>query len=205
VILDIFRASNTVLALLAAGAAQVTLVADLDRARTLKAEHPDWLLLGERGGLAPEGFEGGNSPAGVAGLRPRGRAAILTTSAGTQAAHRLGENAKVFYGSFANASALTRALRTLAPARVSFLPMGFEGREPAEEDDLAAAWLRDQLLGRRRDFAPVRQRLLACAGATRLRGLGQDDDLDFCTTLDSHVLVAVVQPGELPTAMLWRA
>lgn len=204
VILDIFRASNTVLALLAAGATRVALVAGLNRARGLKASHPDWLLLGERGGLAPEGFEGGNSPAGAAGLKPRGRAAILTTSAGTQAVHRLGAASAVFYGSFANASALARALRGLGPTRVSLLPMGLEGREPAEEDDLAADWLRDQLLGRRRDFAPVRTRLLACAGARRLRGLGQDDDLDFCAALDTHILVAAVSPEDPPTARLWR-
>jgi 2-phosphosulfolactate phosphatase len=205
VIIDVFRASNTVLALLAAGAVQVSLVADLGRARKLKAGHPDWLLLGERGGLAPEGFEGGNSPANAAGLRPQGRAAILTTSAGTQAVHRLGAASQLFYGSFANASVLTRVLRRLDPARISFLPMGFEGREPAEEDDLAAAWLRDKLLGRRRDFAAVRQRLLACAGAERLRKLGQGDDLAFCTTLDSHVLVAAVSPGDPPTAGTWRS
>jgi 2-phosphosulfolactate phosphatase len=204
VIIDVYRASNTVLALLAAGAQRVALVAELELARRLGQDHPQWLLLGERGGLTPEGFEGGNSPTAAAGLKPWGRTVILTTSAGTQAVHRLGAASAIFYGSFANASALTRALRGLAPRRVSFLPMGLAGREPAEEDDLAAHWLRDCLLGKRPDFAPVRRRLLACAGADRLRGLGQDDDLAFCTTLDSHVPVAQVQPGEPAQAVLWR-
>lgn len=204
VVIDVFRASNTVLALLAAGAERVVLAAELELARRLKAGHPGWLLLGERGGLTPAGCEGGNSPAAAAGLNPRGRTVILSTSAGTRAVHRLVAAGQVFYGSFANATALARVLRGLETKRVSFLPMGLEGREPAEEDDLAAAWLRDRLLGRRRDFAQVRRRLLACAGAERLRGLDQGDDLEFCATLDSHLLVAEVEPGEPPAALAWR-
>ncbi len=203
VVLDIFRASNTILALLAAGAAEVRLLADLEQARALRDAHPDWLLAGERGGLIQPGFDGDNSPAHAATLRPAGRSVILTTSAGTQAVHRLGQAGPVCYGSFANAEAVVRALTTLAPERVNLLPMGLEAREPAREDDLAAFYLAERLAGRRPDFAAIRAELLACDGAMRLRRLGQQDDLEFCARLDSHELVPLVGFEQHPVARPW--
>lgn len=200
VIFDVFRASNTVIAFLAAGAAGVALIADLREAYALKADHPDWLLVGERGGLPPAGFDGDNSPAGAARLNPAGRMVILTTSAGTQAVGRLARAAAVYYGSFANSAALARHLLSLAPPRLALLPMGFQARTPALEDDLAAWHLERCLAGAPPDFAPIRARLLASEGAQRLRVLGQAADLDFCTRLDHQPVVPRVRWAGHPLA-----
>src|SRR5690606_22486990 len=43
------------------------------------------LLAGERGGLPPQGFDRGNSPAELMGLELRGRRLVLTTTNGTRA------------------------------------------------------------------------------------------------------------------------
>ena len=200
VIFDVFRASNTVIALLAAGASGVALIAELHEAYALKAAHPDWPLVGERGGLPQPGFDGGNSPVGAAGLAPAGRRVILTTSAGTQAVGRLAGSAGVFYGSFANAAALTRHLLALDPPRLGLLPMGYQARTPALEDDLAAWYLERSLRGEPPDFAPLRQRLLASAGAGRLLALDQAADLDFCTRLDHQPVVPRVRYAGHPLA-----
>lgn len=200
VIFDVIRASNTVIALLAAGADGVALIADLDEAYALKAAHPDWLLAGERGGVPQPGFDGDNSPVGAAGLKPAGRRVILTTSAGTQAVGRLAGAAAVYYGSFANAAALTRHLLALDPPRLVLGPMGYQARTPAVEDDLAAWYLEQSLLGSPPDFAPIRQRILTSDGAGRLRGRGQDDDLDFCATLNHQPVVPRVRFGPHPLA-----
>jgi 2-phosphosulfolactate phosphatase len=199
VVLDVFRASNTILSLLAAGAAEVLLLADLDRARALKAAHPAWPLLGERGGLAVPDCDGGNSPAAAPSLVAPGASVILTTSSGTQAVHRLTAAAAVLIASFANAAATVRALHALAPAAITLLPMGLEAREPALEDDLAAEYLAAALAGSPPPFAPLRERLLSCPGADRLRRLGQHDDLEWCTRLDVMDLVPAVTPGDPPT------
>ena len=191
VVLDVFRASNTVLSLLAAGVAGVWLLADLERARALRQARPQMLLWGERGGVMPPDFDGDNSPCRAARGPLAGREVILTTSAGTQA---------VCLASFANATALVEYLTALAPAAVSLLPMGLEAKAPAQEDQEAARYLAALLSGRRPDFAPIRQRLLACPGADRLRRLGQDDDLAFCTTLDSHQVVPLVSFEDFPIA-----
>ncbi|MFH1034899.1 MAG: 2-phosphosulfolactate phosphatase [Pseudomonadota bacterium] len=200
VVLDIFRASNTILALLAAGAAGVWLIKDLEQARVLKKARPHMLLWGERGGIMPPDFDGDNSPCRASRQTLTGRQVILTTSAGTQAVARLTQAQAVCFASFANASALAGYLTALAPASVSLLPMGLEAREPALEDSQAALYLRELLAGRRPDFAPIRQRLLDCPGAARLRRLGQQDDLAFCATLDSHHLVPLVSFEDFPVA-----
>jgi 2-phosphosulfolactate phosphatase len=200
VILDIFRASNTVLSLLASGADGVWLLADLEQARGLRQAHPAMLLWGERGGIMPPDFDGDNSPCRAAAGDLAGRQVILTTSAGTQAVARLAGAEAVCFASFANATALAGYLAALAPAVVSLLPMGLEAREPALEDQEAAFYLAELLAGRRPDFAPIRQRLLACPGADRLRRLNQHDDLAFCTTLDSHDLVPLVRYEDYPVA-----
>ncbi|ADK84548.1 2-phosphosulfolactate phosphatase [Desulfarculus baarsii DSM 2075] len=205
VVLDIFRASNTILALLAAGAGRVFLVNELDAARRLKAARPRAALLGERGGLPPADFDGGNSPAQAARLTRPGREVILTTSAGTKAIHRLGGAARVFYGAFAGAAALARAIEECAPRRVSLLAMGLEARQPADEDDAAAWFLAQRLRGQRPDFAAIRRRLLDCPGARRLRRLGQADDLEFCLSLDSQAIVPLARFGQpAPWAEAYR-
>ncbi len=201
VVIDVFRASNTIIALLAAGAAEVALLADIERARELKRRWPERPLLGERGGVAPEDFDGGNSPSKARTLVRPGDRPILTTSAGTQAIARLTSADTVLFASFANATAVVESIRRLGCDRVTILPMGLEARAPAVEDDEAAAWIAGIVEGRGQDFAEVRERLLGCDGANRLRRLGQRDDLAACTELDSQGIVPVVVPGEPPSAV----
>ena len=200
VVIDVFRASNTIIALLAAGAAEVALLADLERAE-LKRRDPGRPLLGERGGVAPVDFDGGNSPANARFLTRTGDRPILTTSAGTQAIARLTSADTVLFASFANATAVAGAIRRIGCPSVTMLPMGLEARTPAVEDDEAAAWIAGLLEGGSRGFGEVRQRLLGCDGADRLRRLGQNDDLAICTELDSQRLVPVVVPGNPPRAV----
>jgi len=201
VVIDVFRASNTVIALLAAGAADVALVADIERARALKRIDPGRPLLGERGGIAPDDFDGGNSPSRARFLVRAGDHPILTTSAGTQAVARLRAADTVLIASFANAGAVAEEVRRRGWRSVTMLPMGLEARTPAVEDDEAAAWIAGLVEGRRGSFSMVRKRLLACDGADRLRRLGQTNDLAWCTELDSRPLVPVVIPGDPPGAV----
>jgi 2-phosphosulfolactate phosphatase len=202
VVIDVFRASNTIIALLAAGAREVFLLADLERARALKNEDPRRPLLGERGGIAPADFDGGNSPVAAPSLIAPGDSPILTTSAGTQAVARLQSAETVLFASFANASAVAACIRGLETPVVTLLPMGLEARTPAVEDDEAASWIAGLIEGRAGDFGPVRARLLDCDGARRLRRLGQHDDLSVCVELDSRELVPVVVAGDPPRAVV---
>jgi len=201
VVIDVFRASNTIISLLAAGASEVLLVADIDEARAIKRRHPEQPLLGERGGLTPSDFDGGNSPVSAPRAVGTGDRPILTTSAGTQAIARLTRAEPVFFASFANAAAVAKALHRAEPSSVTLLPMGLEAREPAVEDDEAALWISELIQGRTGNFDLVRRRLLGCDGARRLRRLGQHSDLEFCARLNSHDIVPLVRQNDPPRAM----
>lgn len=202
IVIDVFRASNTIIALLDAGAQEVALVADLEQARALKRRQPWRLLLGERGGVAPEDFDGGNSPAAAPTIIRPGDAPILTTSAGTRAVARLTAARRVYYASFANAAAVAAVVAADGEERVTMLPMGLEAKQPAVEDDEAADWIAGLIEGRAGDFDEVRKRVLAGAGAGRLRRLGQHADLELCTELDSRPVVPVVRGADPPCAVL---
>jgi len=201
VIIDVFRASNTIISLLASGAREVALFAGLEEAREFKRAEPDRALLGERGGIAPDDFDGGNSPANGSSVVFEGSSPILTTSAGTQAVAHITSADLILFASFANASAVVRVLESSELSSIAFLPMGLEAREPAVEDDEAAEWMMALLNGQSADFASVRARVLGCSGADRLRRLGQIDDLEWCSTLDRCDVVPVIQLDDPPRAI----
>lgn len=181
VVIDVFRSSNTVIELLHAGVKEILAVENLEDARLLGAKHPDWLLLGERGGRDVEGFHGGNSPAEMAMLAYGQHTAILTTSGGTRVMRACGEK-RFWVGCFCNAGALARRLE--GAQEVSLWAVGRAGKESAAEDVACAEFLAARLRGKNPDFAPIREKLLASPGAGRLRRWGRQADLERCLQVD---------------------
>ncbi len=87
VVIDVLRATTSVLTLLEAGCAEVVIAPTVDAARRYRAAHPSVLAAGERGGRAPEGFDFGNSPAAFARSELAGKRVVLATTNGTRAMH----------------------------------------------------------------------------------------------------------------------
>ncbi len=194
VVIDVFRFSNTALALLSRGARYLIPVQELDKAYRLKKEHPEYLLVGERKGLPPPGFDLGNSPAEALFFDLTGKIAIVTTSAGTRGLLAASKAAdEVIIGSFANIKAVVNYINKREPRVITLVPMGFEGTEKAEEDELCAEYIRNVLEGNSPSFAQIRKKLLETAGAERLRSLGQIEDLDLCTQLNIFNLIPKVK------------
>lgn len=126
VIIDVFRASNTIIACLDQGADYIIPVDDLDAAYNLKKEHPDHLLIGERGGLPPDGFDYGNSPSVLSDEDLTGKKIIFTTMAGSQGIVNASDADEVLVGSFANADTIVDYVSGKKPEVVSLVPIGFE-------------------------------------------------------------------------------
>ena len=188
VVIDAFRASNTIIELLAKGAERVVPVKDEDAARKLKDAHPDWLLLGERRGLRLAGFDGDNSPSNLpADLA--GKIVILSTSNGTRIIEACLPGADVLIGSFANAIAVLDAVRVTGCETPSFWAVGLIDGQFAEEDMLCARYLYGRFSGLTPDSAVFRDEALKSSGATRLRGLDLHADLDLCTQFDRTAIV----------------
>jgi 2-phosphosulfolactate phosphatase len=200
VVLDVIRASNTVIAALHAGAGAVHLARGLDEARALAERHPGWLLWGERGGEMVPGFAGDNSPAQALSQDLAGRTVVLTTTNGVPTILAARGAETVLVGSLANASALLEALARLAPPAVRLLAAGKSGGR-APEDEMVADYLAARLQGRPADGPGLARELRGLASADELRRLKQDDDLACCTALDCTTVVPRVDFAETARAV----
>lgn len=149
VIIDVFRAFTTECYCFAGGALRSYPVGDMADAFAMKRAHPDWVLLGERGGAKVEGCDLGNSPWDAMNYDFRGKIMIHSTSAGTQGIVNAAKaNAEqILTGSLVNAGAVCDYIRAQDPETVSLIAMGKAGVESVPEDLLAAEYMRSILEG----------------------------------------------------------
>ncbi|MDG2149581.1 MAG: 2-phosphosulfolactate phosphatase [Planctomycetota bacterium] len=136
VVIDVVRATSVVCCALAAGARGVTPVAGVDESREL-AGRTGALLVGERGGLPPDGFDLGNSPGDFTTEICEGREVVLTTTNGTAAVARCQGAARLLGACLLNAEATARSLVDQAHDDVLLVCAGSGGH--VAMDDVAAA------------------------------------------------------------------
>lgn len=146
VIIDVFRAFTVEAYLMNGGAEKIIPVGDIDFAYKYKEEHPEALLVGERGGKICKGFDYGNSPSQIKNLDLRGKTVVHTTSAGTQGIANAKNADIILTGSLTNARAVANYIKTLNPENVSLVCMGLEAKSPTEEDTLCAEYIKSILL-----------------------------------------------------------
>src|SRR3954468_14884459 len=139
-VIDVLRASTTIVTALGNGAACVIPVESVEDARVRKAAlGPDALLAGERHSDPPEGFDLGNSPLEFTPDRVRGRAIVMTTSNGTRALTAARAAAAVGVAALVNAGAA--AAWALAEGRDVVLVCSGELGAPSLEDETCAGVL----------------------------------------------------------------
>ena len=191
VVMDIFRASNTIISAMANWAEYIIPVGELEEAFALKKEFPDHLLFGERKGLIAPWCEYGNSPMEASTLSLQWQKIILTTSAWSQWVVYANLADEIIIGSFANADAVVKYITANNPSKVSLIAVGFNSWEIAEEDELCGQYIKAKLEWQPVDFEAIKIKMLQCIGADRLRSLWQDDDLAFCTQLNTYDILPV--------------
>lgn len=144
VVLDVLRATTTIVQALAAGAREVIACLEVDEARRLAASFApgEALLGGERHGRKIEGFDLGNSPSEYTRPRVAGRTIVFTTTNGTKAIHRCRQADSVLLGALVNLSAVAQAVASRTP--VAIVCAGTRG-QISREDVLAAGAIVDRL------------------------------------------------------------
>ncbi len=145
VVIDVLRASTTIVTALANGADRVVPVADVEAARRLaSAAGPTVLLGGERGGVRLPGFDLGNSPLEYPAARVAGRTVVITTTNGTAALAASRGAREILVGAIVNRTAVAEAVRRLAcdGDDVHLVCAGTDGAVSAE-DVLAAGAILD--------------------------------------------------------------
>lgn len=148
VVIDVLRATSTIVAALAAGVPYLEPVATIDAARQLAAQYAEQggcYLGGERNKLRPPGFDCGNSPAEYLQLALP-KPVVFTTTNGTRALGSVTRSPVVLIGSFGNAAAVAEAL--IADARdILLVCSGTLGRLAAE-DVLCAGLIAQEIKNR---------------------------------------------------------
>ena len=144
-VIDTLRATTTIATLFEGGLADLLVVDTIEGARE-RAAAEGRILFGEVGGLPPEGFDHGNSPAQAATLAVGGRGAVLFTTNGTGALCGAAGRGAVAAAAFANASAAARW--AAAYERVALVCAGNAGGARFALEDFAAAARLAQLIAR---------------------------------------------------------
>jgi 2-phosphosulfolactate phosphatase len=185
IVIDVLRATSTIVQALEFGYARVLCAETLDGAVALAA--PGRVLAGERHCIRPEGFDLGNSPAATAD--PRGEELVLATTNGAPAMVRAGNlSPVVLVACLLNLEAVIAA--AAAAEDVQLLCSGTDAR-PALEDTYAAGRIVARLDGDLSDSALVaravadaypcgRDALAASADAQVLNAAGLGADIDWC-------------------------
>ena len=123
VVVDVLRASTTILTALDAGARAVIPVADKGEAGRLAAmlDRDAVVLAGERDGTTLPGFPLGNSPSEHTPDAVGGKTVVLTTTNGTRALVAARKAARLAVGGFVNAEAAAGFLREIDSARAGLI------------------------------------------------------------------------------------
>jgi 2-phosphosulfolactate phosphatase len=110
IVVDVLRATSTMVQALESGYRRVFCCAEVDEAQALRDELSAGVLAGERLGAPIPGFDLGNSPREM--LEPRGETLILTTTNGTKAVVAAASRCDtVLIGSLLNLNAVAAAAR----------------------------------------------------------------------------------------------
>lgn len=204
IVIDVFRAFSTACYVAGNGAREIISVGEVETAFRLKAEHPDYLLMGERNERIVEGFEFGNSPCQVESIDFTGKTVVQTTSAGTQGLVNTLHAEEVITGSFVNADAVVNYIRNQDPARVSLVCMGYAARHPIEEDTLCAEYIRLKLRGETPDYTEITETIRRTSGKRFFVAENQDHapSTDFYLCLDLNRFDFILKAEKLSPGMV---
>jgi 2-phosphosulfolactate phosphatase len=185
IVVDVLRATSTIPQALAAGYRRVLCCAEIDQARSLRAEIEGSLVGGERDARRIEGFDVGASPREF--LEPRADTLILSTTNGTQMILRAAERCDVvLLGSLLNLGAVVDEVRERGEDAVVFCA-GFKGGF-ALDDAYCAGRIVARLAAERTDSA-IAAELIADSFSDAHTALlartygppGLEEDILFCS------------------------
>ncbi len=184
-VIDVLRAFSTAAYAFSRGAKEIMLVSGVEEALALKEQTPNSKVMGEVGGLPPEGFDFGNSPTRIIEQDITGITLIQRTGAGTQGAVRSKNANTMLAVSFVVAKATMEYVLRLNPQEVTFVVTG--GMDNAE--DLACAeFLQKQFLGQVVDKYEYIHRVISSRDALQhMEDHPQfpKSDLDYCTRINT--------------------
>ncbi len=206
VVIDVLRATSSVVAALESGASGVIPVNSMDAAVRLaggSGGRGSKILVGERRGLPIEGFDLFNSPSEMIPEKVESKTVILFTSNGTRAITSAGKAEKLLICSLNNVGEVAGRIRD--EEDIALICSGSEGDLAAE--DLLCCGILLEKLGESVDEEEVGDAgriaiqlsrnhsdntlgfLEGCDRGRRLKEMGYHRDVEYCSRLDISGLV----------------
>jgi 2-phosphosulfolactate phosphatase len=217
VVIDVIRATSTLVEALANGARAIFPTVSTEEAVKLASSlgREDTLLCGERKGLKVEGFDLGNSPAEFTPGVVKGKQLVMTTTNGTRAFVASEGADRVFAASFLNLSAVSKAL--VDSSRLVIVCSGRENRF-ALDDALCAGLLVRNALEKGADgwklndaarvaadlaekYTVDAEFLRSTAAGSALVDVGLETDLELCASVDRHDLLPEMRDRRITVAL----
>jgi len=214
IVIDALRSGTSILNALTNGAEAVIPAVSLKEAYRLRSQHPEYLLVGERGGHKPKDFDLGNSPLEFTPERVAGRSLVMTTTSGTAALARSQRAKRVLVGAFLNAGAVAGRAEVMAEregVEMTFVLAGEKGRFSLEDFLCAGAIaegfaasrvcfsdkVQAALLAFRQAEGDLTRSVLKSEHAKHLVRLGFKGDIDFSCRLNALRTVPVYSNGRI--------
>jgi 2-phosphosulfolactate phosphatase len=212
VVIDVLRASSTIVTALLNGAKAIIPVADMGEASKIaqNVDSENYLLCGEKDGVKIEGYDLGNSPLEYSKELVSGKKMIFNTTNGTKAIKKSIGSSNIYIAAFLNVSAIVKELKK-QKQDIVLVCAGWKGRLAFEDLLLAGkiihALSKGKLPDDSRDGAKVAFGLYDKYGddipgvvhqsnhAARLKSLIGDGDIDYCCQVDTTDIIPRLNEG----------
>jgi 2-phosphosulfolactate phosphatase len=214
IVVDVLRCSSSIANAFANGVEAVIPAETLKEAFGLREQYSDYLLVGERKGCKPGGFDFGNSPLEFVREVVEGRTVTMTTTSGTRALVRCRGAEHVLVGAFLNAEAVAKKAAEIAQGNgvnVSLVLAGEKGLFSLE-DFLCAGAIATEFPNDMFDFSDealaavfafervkdaLGEHVMKSRHAKHLAELGFERDVEFSCLLNRFSVVPVYRDGKV--------
>ncbi|UWG96104.1 2-phosphosulfolactate phosphatase [Dehalobacter sp. DCM] len=215
IVIDVLRATSTVITALANGCRVVVPVCGIEEAREIKAGESGVLLGGERRAQRIDGFDLGNSPSDYSPEVVSGKKVVITTTNGTKAIQAAQEASKIWIASLLNADSVTEAVKLFLARHeeirgLVIICAGTEERFDLPDTICAGMILaglgsgfsiNDLGLAARMMYNISRENIKETLKNSRhgqyMLSIGMECDIDFCALVNIYSVVPVYQHGQI--------
>ena len=206
VIVDVLRSSTTITVALSKGAKAVIPCMSIREAREVANQlGPETLLLGERYGVKPRGFDLNISPNELSKANIRGKNIVYTSTNLTRVLEPLKSKRSIIVGGFVNARQAANEAAALSTDGITIVACGLDHTIAIEDIVGAGAIanylsdhdLTDSALMVLSAYRNSGWRSIVCRGRVtqHLRRLGFTNDIRSCLTLNSISTVPILRRG----------
>ncbi len=213
IIVDVLRCSSTIISLLAKGAKEIFIAKSLREAKELHLKLKNSILVGERHGFKPKGFNFGNSPLEFTEEDVKGKTIILTTTSGAKAIYATKSNEFNFIGAFLNVNFVSKAAFEKAKEKSTSISLIASGKksEFSLEDFICCGAIASELINFEAvkaddgvkaailtwNYAKQNLKEIIKSGnhAKYLIEKGFEKDVEFCSNINALNIVPVYRNG----------